>query len=117
MLSLLTVTIFVFASTFSTLPLNGCSFLPAGGVCADSIADMPIAAISVSNLRIVGSCPPDLKSGLLLRGADLDQQRVAAVLGHVDDDAVADLDVGEMAGLAGHFELGLGADRQRLARF
>ena len=55
MLSLLTVIILVFSSTFSTLPLNACSFLPAGGFCACNGTDRKSAhvsaAIRVTNRR------------------------------------------------------------------
>src|SRR5215467_12211410 len=126
MFSLLTVIILVFSSTFSTLPLNACSFLSAGGFCACNATDRksaPVsAAIRVTNRRgdmsIRSSSQFLVLSSdfLLLRyGADLDQQRAAAVLRHVDDDTIADLDVREMTGLAGGLEFGLGADRERLA--
>src|SRR4051812_4471243 len=115
MLSLLTVTIFVFGSTFSTLPLNACSFLPAGGVWAamptDSDSTHSVAVANASIRRNIGFTP------LLLASPHLDQQRVRPMLGHVDHDAVADFNVRDMGGLAGVFEFGLRADRKRFCAF
>src|SRR5215467_7344704 len=113
MFSLLTVIILVFSSTFSTLPLNACSFLAAGGVCACTATATKSAQVSAAMRAAIRRC---IMAPLLFRGgcADLDQQRARAVLRHVDDDTIADLDVREMTGFAGGLEFCLGADRQRL---